>query len=50
MLKGNRVFVIALDNDKPFIAKVAKSYDPLASSSMQSVKINSESIRDLDAQ
>ena len=50
MLKGNRVFVIALDNDKPFIAKVAKSYDPLASSSMLSVKINSESIRDLDAQ
>lgn len=32
------------------IAKVAKSYDPLAPSSLLSIKINSETIRDLDAQ
>ena len=50
LLHGTRVFVITLDNDKPYIAKVAKSYDPLASSSLLSLKINSESIRDLDAQ
>ena len=50
LLHGTRAFVITLDNDKPYIAKVAKSYDPLASSSLLSVKINSETIRDLDAQ
>ena len=50
LLRGTRIFAITLDNDKPTIAKTAKSYDPLASSSMLSVKINSETIRDLDAQ
>jgi hypothetical protein len=50
LLHGTRVFVISLDNDKPYIAKVAKSYDPLASSSLLSVKINSETIRELNAQ
>jgi hypothetical protein len=49
LLHGTRVFVISLDDDIPHIAKIAKSYDPLASSSMLSVKINSETIRDLDA-
>jgi hypothetical protein len=50
LLQGTRVFAITLDNDMPTIAKTAKSYDPLASSSMFLVKINSETIRDLDAQ
>ena len=50
LLRGTRVFAIALDNDMPTISKVAKSYDPLASSILLSVKINSETIRDLEAQ
>ena len=49
LLHGTRVFVLNLDNDKPYIAKVAKSYDPLASSNLLSVKINSETIREFDA-
>lgn len=48
LLSGKRVFVISLDNDTPTIAKIAKSYDPLASSSLLTVKINTEGIRDLE--
>jgi hypothetical protein len=48
LLSGKRVFVITLDNDTPTIAKIAKSYDPLASSSLLTIKINTEGIRDLE--
>lgn len=49
LLHGTSIFTILLDDDAPTIAKVAKSYDSLASSSLLFVKISSETIEDLDA-
>lgn len=47
LLSGRRIFAISLDNDTITIAKVAKSYDSLASSNLLTVKINTDNIRDL---
>jgi hypothetical protein len=49
LLKGGRIFVIALDGDILTIAKIAKSYDSIAPSNMLTVKVNSDNIRDLVA-
>ena len=49
LLSGGRIFAITLDNDVLTIAKVAKSYDPLAPSNQLTVKINTDNIRDLVA-
>lgn len=49
LLHNTGVFTILLDNNAPIIAKVAKSYDFLTPSSLLSVKIASETIRDLGA-
>lgn len=49
LLSGRRIFAITLDNDTPTIAKIAKSYDSLASSNLLTVKINTDNIRDLVA-
>ena len=49
LLKGGRIFAIALENDTFTIAKVAKSYDSIASSNQLIVKINTDNIRNLVA-
>lgn len=49
LLHGTRTFAIQLDDNVTTIAKVAKSFDPLAPSSLLSVKFSSEAIRELDA-
>ena len=49
LLSGRRIFTISLDNDALTIAKIAKSYDSLASSNQLTVKINTDNIRDLVA-
>jgi hypothetical protein len=49
LLKGRRIFAITLDNDALTIAKIAKSYDSLASSNLLTLKINTDNIRDLVA-
>lgn len=49
LLRGTRIFAITLDNDALTIAKVAKSYDPLASSNLLTVKIHTDTIRDLES-
>lgn len=49
LLQGTRIFSILLDQDAPTIPKVAKSYDSLAPSSLLSIKIASETIKDLEA-
>lgn len=47
--KVREFFSITLDNDALTIAKVAKSYDPLVSSNLLTVKIHTENIRDLES-
>ena len=49
LLSGGRVFAISLDNDTLTIAKIAKSFDPIASSNLLTIKINTDNIRDLVA-
>ena len=49
LLSGKRIFAITLDNDALTIAKVAKTYDPLAPSNLLTVKINTDNIRELVA-
>ena len=49
LLRGARIFAITLDDDAVTVAKIAKSYDPIAASKQLSIKINSETLKDIDA-
>lgn len=49
LLQGTRIFAITLDNEALTVAKVAKSYDPLAPSNLLTVKIHTDTIRHLES-
>jgi len=48
LLHGTRVFSLLLDNGTLTIAKVVKSFDPIASINLLSIKVNNETIRNVE--
>jgi len=49
LLQGTRVFLLLLDNETLTIAKVAKFFDPIASSNVLSIKVNTTTIKNVEA-
>lgn len=47
--RGIRPFILNLDDGAPTLAKIAKSWDPLAASSLLSIKVNSANLREQEA-
>jgi len=48
-LCGTRVFALLINNEILMVAKVAKSFDPIASSNLLSFKINNDTIRNVES-
>jgi len=49
LLRGTRVFALLFNNNTLTIAKVAKTFDPIASSSLLSIKMNNKNIRNVES-
>lgn len=49
LLQGTRPFIITLDDNLPTIAKIAKSYDSIATSALLSVKVQSDNLIGVEA-
>ena len=50
LLSGKRCFILHLDNNRPFLGKVEKSYDPPAASGKVSTKIVHPSLKNVEGQ